>query len=207
MPAAGQEFRLRAEVFPGKPCSAGADDLVLFGEEEAHRAGRSCAILSHGPHEPQQFQIGMRAGQVLCRMRRGDAVGLAGCPDIDIIVIPPRAGSQKVVSEMPRRGPDVKGAAQQHHPREGARALPFGFQPQQTAHGMPDEDQPVTLAAQFPGSLPDRRKPLFAPGSAESLHIRAVTGQQEIADADILRQALGQEDELGRAALDAVDEK
>ncbi len=207
MSAAGQDLRLCGEALPGKARGAEADNFVSFGKDEAHRTSGNRAVLPHGPHEPQQFQIGMRAGQVLCRMRRGDAVGLAGCPDIDIIVFPPRARSQKVVPEMPRRGPDVEGAAQQHHPREGARALPLGFQPQQTAHGMPDEDQPVTLAAQFPGSLPDRRKPLFPPGSAKGLHVRAVTGEKEVADADVPWQAFGQESELVRTALDAVDEK
>ena len=60
-------------------------------------------------------------------------------------------------------------------------------------------------ARAVPRCLPDRRKPLLTPGSAKGLHVRAVTGEKKTADSDVLLQALGQEAELGRAALDAVN--
>ena len=58
-----------------------------------------------------------------------------------------------------------------------------------------------------PRRLSDRPQPLLPPGSAEGLHVRAVAGEKKITDADVLRQAFGQEPELVRAALDSVDEK
>ncbi len=72
---------------------------------------------------------------------------------------------------------------------------------------MPKKDLTVTLPVQFPGGLPDRRKPLFPPGPPEGLHVRAVAGEKQIADPEVLRHALGQDPELGRAALDAVNKK
>ena len=47
----------------------------------------------------------------------------------------------------------------------------------------------------------------FVDVNHEYIFCIAVASQQEIADADVLRQALCQESELGRAALDAVGEK
>ena len=149
----------------------------------------------------------MNACQILRRMSSSYAVGFPGCPYDGIVFFLRRIDRRNTVPEISERWPDIERTAKKQHIRKDSGLLLFNSKPQQASHGMPNKYQMITLAAEFHCRFPDGIQPLLFAAASESLHIFAMTGEENVLVYDVFLKTESQKPKLPGMPLDSMDKK
>ena len=160
-------------------------DFIPGRKEKMDRAIRGRFLPVSPMDQPQQPEVGPEADNVFGGAFHRDAVGLPGRLNEGIIREAPGLDGKHIVAEIPQRGADGEGAAEQQHPGEGDVRFFGGQKAQQAAHGMAHIQHPVAAKAKFPGLRLHAGKPVCHTCAAELFGGGAVTGKINVHAANI----------------------